>query len=98
MPDNFYDDYEGRRPAAAQTMSIAKDMDIIYDTKMYRKDKYSRLKGGYESFLNRLTPEDRVAYDAVYDSITDVFFGRIHRGRSWLNGNINGLCVIMQKS
>ena len=81
MPDNFYDDYEGRRPAAAQTMSIAKDMDIIYDTKMYRKDKYSRLKGGYESFLNRLTPEDRVAYDAVYDSITDVFFRENPQGK-----------------
>ncbi len=24
MPDNFYDDYEGRPAAAAQTMSIAK--------------------------------------------------------------------------
>ena len=81
MPDNFYDDYEGRPAAAAQTMSIAKDMDIIYDTKMYRKDKYSRLKGGYESFLNRLTPEDRVAYDAVYDSITDVFFRENPQGK-----------------
>ena len=34
MPDNFYDDYEGRPAAAAQEMSIFKDMDIMYDTKM----------------------------------------------------------------
>lgn len=78
-------------------MSIAKDMDIIYDTKMYREGMKSRLKKAYGRKIKRLTPEDRVAYDAVYDSITDVFFGRIHRGRSWLSGNINGLCVIMQK-
>ena len=81
MPDNFYDDYEGRRPAAAQTMSIAKDMDIIYDTKMYREGMKSRLKKAYGRKIKRLTPEDRVAYDAVYDSITDVFFRENPQGK-----------------
>ena len=81
MPDNFYDDYEGRPAAAAQTMSIAKDMDIIYDTKMYRKGMKSRLKKAYGRKIKRLTPEDRVAYDAVYDSITDVFFRENPQGK-----------------
>ena len=81
MPDNFYDDYEGRPAAAAQTMSIAKDMDIIYDTKMYREGMKSRLKKAYGRKLKRLTPEDRVAYDAVYDSITDVFFRENPQGK-----------------
>lgn len=81
MPDNFYDDYEGRPAAAAQTMSIAKDMDIIYDTKMYREGMKSRLKKAYGRKIKRLTPEDRVAYDAVYDSITDVFFRENPQGK-----------------
>ena len=38
LPDNFFDDYEGRPAAAAQEMSIVKDMDMIYDLKMLRPD------------------------------------------------------------
>ena len=38
-------------------MSIAKDMDIIYDTKMYRKGMKSRLKKAYGRKIKRLTPE-----------------------------------------
>ena len=41
LPDNFWDDYEGRPAAAAQEMSIFKDMDLLYDLKMYRPDKES---------------------------------------------------------
>ena len=78
-------------------MSIAKDMDIIYDTKMYREGMKSRLKKAYGRKIKRLTPEDRVAYDAVYDSITDVFF-RENPQERLVGRNINGLCVIMQKS
>ena len=44
LPDNFFDDYEGRPAAAAQEMNIVKDMDMIYDLKMLRSDKKSRLK------------------------------------------------------
>ena len=44
LPDNFYDEYEGRAAAAAQEMSIAKDMDLIYDLKMLKEGKDSRLK------------------------------------------------------
>ena len=59
MPDNFYDDYEGRPAAAAQEMSIFKDMDIMYDTKMLDMNKDSRLKSAYLNFIGRLTPEER---------------------------------------
>ena len=37
LPDSFFDDYNGRLAAAAQEMSIAEDMDIIYDLKMLRQ-------------------------------------------------------------
>ncbi len=32
-PANFFDEYE-RRPAAAQEMSIYKDIDVVYDLKL----------------------------------------------------------------
>ena len=34
LPDNFYDNYEGRLAAQKQEMSIIKDMDVVYDLKM----------------------------------------------------------------
>ncbi len=82
MPDNFYDDYAGRPAAAAQEMSIVKDMDLAYDTKIYRKDKDSRLKGAYEGFLRLFTPEERAIYDAVYDSIADCFYKENPQGEA----------------
>ena len=44
-------DIEGRPAAAAQEMSIAKDMDMIYDLKMLRPDKETRLKSLYEKYI-----------------------------------------------
>ena len=54
LPDNFFDDYEGRPAAAAQEMSIVKDMDMIYDLKMLRPDKQTRLKALYENYIGRM--------------------------------------------
>jgi Arylsulfatase A and related enzymes len=81
LPDNFYDDYAGREAAAAQEMSIYKDMDIIYDTKMYREDKDSRLKSLYLSFIDRLTPEERKQYDDFYAPITKEFYSKNLKGK-----------------
>ena len=38
LPENFYDNYEGRIAAAAQEMSIVKDMDLVYDLKLADKE------------------------------------------------------------
>ncbi len=38
LPDNFYDDYEGRPAAAAQEMEIDRHMDLVYDLKMADKE------------------------------------------------------------
>ena len=43
IPETFYDDYAGRPAAKAQEMEIGKDMDLTYDTKIYRWDKLSWL-------------------------------------------------------
>ena len=69
LPDNFFDDYEGRPAAASQEMSIAKDMDMIYDLKMLRPDKDSRLKALYEKYIGRMDKAQRAAWDKFYDPI-----------------------------
>lgn len=82
LPENFYDDYEGRPAAAAQEMSIARDMDIVYDTKIYRTGDRTRLSGGYRYFLSRLEPDERAVYDAFYDSLTVDFYSKDLQGQA----------------
>ena len=74
LPDNFFDDYEGRPAAAAQEMSIVKDMDMIYDLKMLRPDKDSRLKSLYQKFLGRMDEGQRAAWDKFYGPVIDDFY------------------------
>ena len=38
LPETFYDDYAGRKAAAAQEMSILADMNVVYDLKMADKE------------------------------------------------------------
>ena len=42
-PENFFDTYDGRLAAASQEMSIAKDMDLIYDNRSIKFIPYSFL-------------------------------------------------------
>lgn len=81
FPDNFFDDYEGREAAAAQEMSIVKDMDMIYDLKMLRPDKESRLKSLYESFIGRMDENQRAAWDAFYGPVIDEFYRTNPQGK-----------------
>lgn len=81
LPDNFYDDYQGRIAAQKQEMSVAEDMDIVYDTKMVVPGKVTRLSGQYASLLSRLDEEDRRLYDGFYDSLSTDFMARSIKGR-----------------
>lgn len=85
LPDNFFDDYEGRPAAAAQEMSIARDMDMIYDLKMLRPDKETRLKAIYEKYIGRMNKEQRVAWDKFYDPIIDDFYKKNPQGKELAN-------------
>ncbi|OUO55740.1 sulfatase [Parabacteroides sp. An277] len=73
LPDTFYDDYEGRPAAAAQEMSILKDMDLVYDLKMTGAEGNKGLAQGYEGMLNRMDAEQRAAWDAFYNPIIEDF-------------------------
>ena len=81
VPSTFYDDYEDRPAAAAQEMSIFKDMDLIYDLKMDRDDLTSRLKPTYLNMIKRMDPDQRQAWHHFYDSIAADFYGRNLKGR-----------------
>lgn len=85
LPDNFYDDYEGRIAAAQQEMSIDKDMDLIYDLKMIRDGEKSRLRGLYESFLGRMDADQRKAWDDFYNPIIDDFYKQNLKGKELAN-------------
>lgn len=74
LPDNFFDDYEGRPAAAAQEMSIAKDMDLIYDLKMLRDGENSRLRPNIEAMLARMDKPQRKAWDNFYNPIIEQFY------------------------
>ena len=76
LPENFYDNYEGRLAAQKQEMSIDKDMDIVYDLKM--ADKENEIKGGVyaqwgRSMYNNMNLAQKAAWDAHYDPIIAKF-------------------------
>ena len=76
LPENFYDNYEGRLAAQKQEMNIFKDMDIVYDLKMADKEK--EIKGGAyaewgRSMYNNMNPAQKAAWDAHYDPIIKKF-------------------------
>ena len=81
LPETFYDDYKDRPAAAVQEMSIAKDMDMIYDLKMLRPDKDSRLKTMYESFIGRMDSAQRAAWDRFYTPIIEDFYKQNLKGK-----------------
>ena len=85
LPDNFFDDYEGRPAAAAQEMSIVKNMDMLYDLKMLLPDKESRLKSLYEEFLGRMDKEQRDAWDRFYVPVINDFYSKNLQGEELAN-------------
>lgn len=76
LPDNFWDDYEGRQAAKEQQMNIASnhDMDLIYDNKVYLPGDSSRLSSAYLAYANRLDAELRQTYWQFYDSLSRDFY------------------------
>jgi len=65
LPDNFFDGYEGRKAAAVQEMSIAKDMQMGYDLKMFDSPEMMRKDGNFK----RMTDQQFQQYVAYYQPI-----------------------------
>ncbi|MBU2997997.1 sulfatase [Cellulophaga baltica] len=82
-PANFFDDYEDRPAAAAQEMSIYKDMDLVYDLKMLDKEEELKTKyrGMFQRKYDRMTDEQKAAWDAYYDPIIADFKSKNLKGK-----------------
>ena len=84
LPETFYDNYEGRRAAAAQEMEIAdnRHMDIVYDTKMYRPGMTTRLTSNYLRMISRLDSADLQQYNDVYEPLARDFYRQNLSGKA----------------
>ena len=77
LPPEFHDDYATREAAGKTEMEIGKDMDIVYDTKMFVSDKetpQTRLSRSYQGMIGRLSPAERKQYDAFYVPLSREFY------------------------
>lgn len=86
LPENFYDEYDNRMAAAEQKMSIIKDMDLVYDLKMADKENEihsanKELEKYGRELYNRMTPEQKAAWDAYYDPIIQDFKQKKRSGK-----------------
>ncbi len=74
VPDNFFDDYEGRLAASEHVMGIDKDMDLVYDLKMLDDGELqTQYRKYYERIISKLNPEQRNAWDQYYNPILEKF-------------------------
>ena len=77
LPPEFHDDYATREAAGKTEMEIGKDMDIVYDTKMFVSDKetpQTRLSRSYQGMIGRLSPAERKQYDEFYVPLSRAFY------------------------
>ncbi|MCI0522724.1 MAG: DUF4976 domain-containing protein, partial [Bacteroidales bacterium] len=73
VPANYFDNYEGRKGAELQKMSIYKDMRMAFDLKITGTDddSISQSEKDYISFLkNRLTPQQYEAWQKEYEAVS----------------------------
>ncbi|MBQ5826293.1 MAG: DUF4976 domain-containing protein, partial [Bacteroidaceae bacterium] len=82
LPDNFYDNYEGRQAAAAQEMEVVRDMDMTYDVHLMDANVKTRLTDGYLSMIGRLSSAERAKYDQFYDSLAIDFRAKRLSGKA----------------
>ncbi len=69
IPSNFYDDYQGRKAAAQQDMTIEKTMRLKEDLKIdidYNKSW----------IYNRFNPQQKKVFKAYYDKVSDDFHAK----------------------
>ncbi|WP_340110686.1 sulfatase family protein [Maribellus mangrovi] len=80
VPENFFDNYDGRRAAKEQHLSIrSTDMDLRYDLKMQDKHIVSRFPN--RDHTKRMNEQQKKAWNAYYNPIKEDFL------EQKLNGN-----------
>lgn len=82
LPDNFYDDYEGRQAAALHEMGIDRHMDIVYDLKMLHDSLDTYYSNGYrKSIYGRMNENQKEVWDRHYGPIIEDLMSRNLQGR-----------------
>ena len=78
LPPEFHDDYATREAASKTEMEIGKDMDIVYDTKMYVDSltPQTRLSSSYLRMIGRMNKEERAQYDDFYVPLSRAFYDK----------------------
>ena len=82
LPDNFDDEYEGRKAAGEAEMNIGKHMTLDYDCKILLPETASELRDTYLYMINRLDSADRVTYMETYEPIIKDFQEKKPTGRA----------------
>ncbi|PCJ95403.1 MAG: sulfatase [Flavobacteriaceae bacterium] len=82
-PANFFDEFEGRNAAEKHEMGIYEHMDLVYDLKMLDKEGEikTRYRGIFQNKYNRMTDEQKAAWDAYYDPIIADFKSKNLQGK-----------------
>ncbi len=79
VPGNFFDNYEGRKAAQEQHLSIRSgDMDITYDLKM--QDKQIRSRFGNYDHTSRMNEKERQRWNEHYKPIAKDFIDKKPEG------------------
>lgn len=69
VPENFYDNYNGRIASANQKMKITEHLNIKSDLKIYSKDK--KIKGKYEK---NMSPIEIQSFDSLYANLSEEYY------------------------
>ncbi|MEJ6602698.1 MAG: sulfatase [Opitutaceae bacterium] len=85
LPENFFDDYEGRPAAANHEMGVWRDLDLVYDLKMLDKagDFQTKYRKAFEGqgHYGRMDEKQKAVWDAHYDPIIASFKANPPEGR-----------------
>ncbi|MFZ4262469.1 sulfatase [Sphingobacterium sp. HJSM2_6] len=69
IPETFFDQYETRKAAAIQEMSIDKDMQMEYDLKMFSSWDSIRKQGPFNRFTDSQFQQYRAYYEPIYQEL-----------------------------
>ncbi|MFW6101300.1 MAG: sulfatase [Bacteroidota bacterium] len=74
VPSNFFDNYEGRKAAQEQEMSIWKDMRLVWDLKLLDEEgEIENGRGGFKNKMERMSPAQREAWNKEYQPRIEEF-------------------------
>ena len=75
VPESYYDNYEGRKAASEQKMSVYRDMYDGYDLKMVTGvDSDSLMPGSWNASFNKMTAEEKVRFFEAYRQRNNDFY------------------------